>query len=167
MTAIAIGSALAFGAILAGLRALNDLAYGAARATQSTHKFTCSAPFRRRGNAMLKQRRELATQVADCLFAAERAIDAAISRTAHLVGLMPAVREDANLSAMIGQGAIKQAIEAMAALGEARQGIVETHRELSVAQHQIGLGAIAFGGDNPKPDDPALEARLRPVRHAA
>jgi hypothetical protein len=116
---------------------------------------------------MLKQRRELATKVADSLFAAERAIDAAITRTAHLVGLMPEAREDANLSAVVGQDAIKQAIEAMSALGEARRGIVQTHRELTVAQHDIGLGAVAFGGSNPKPGDPPLLARIRQVRPAA
>lgn len=103
---------------------------------------------------MLKQRRELATKVADSLFAAEKAIDAAITRTAYLVGLMPEVRDDANLSALIGQDALKQAIEAMAALGEARHGICQTHRELSVAQRDIGLGAVSFGGSNPKPGDP-------------
>jgi hypothetical protein len=116
---------------------------------------------------MLKQRRELATRVADSLFAAEKAIDAAITRTAYLVGLMPEAREDANLSAVVGQDAIKQAIEAMSALGEARRGIIQTHKELTVTQHQIGLGAVAFGGSEPKPDDKALEARLRPVRTAA
>lgn len=117
---------------------------------------------------MLKQRRELANRVAESLFEAETAIDLAIRRTAHLVGIMPEVREDARFSALIGQDAIKQAIEAMAALGEARQGIVQTHRELSVAQGQIGLGAVAIsgGGDKP-PEQKALAPQLRPVSSAA
>jgi hypothetical protein len=117
---------------------------------------------------MLKQRRELATRVAESLFEAESAIDVAIRRTAHLVGLMPEVRQDAHFSALIGQDAIKQAIEAMSALGEARRGIVETHKELTIAQHQVGLGAVAIsGGDAKPPAQQAMAPQLRPVRSAA
>lgn len=117
---------------------------------------------------MLKQRRELATRVAESLFEAESAIDVAIRRTAHLVGLMPEVRQDAHFSALIGQDAIKQAIEAMSALGEARRGIVETHKELTIAQHQVGLGAVAVGGGETKPPAQAITPRhLRAVGDAA
>jgi hypothetical protein len=116
---------------------------------------------------MLKQRRELATRVAESLFEAESAIDLAIRRTAHLVGLMPEARQDAHCSALIGQDAIKQAIEAMSALGEARRGIVETHKELTIAQHQIGLGAVAIGGGEEKPPAQAAGRQLRPVASAA
>jgi hypothetical protein len=81
---------------------------------------------------------------------------------------MPEVRQDARFSALIGQDAIKQAIEAMAALGEARRGIVETHRELTVAQHQVGLGAVAIGGGEEKPPQQAATPRhLRSVGSAA
>jgi len=117
---------------------------------------------------MLKQRRELATRVAESLFEAESAIDLAIRRTAHLVGLMPEVRQDAHFSALIGQDAIKQAIEAMYALGEARRGIVETHKELTIAQHQMGLGAVSVGDSQEKPPhQQAVTARLRQVSNAA
>ena len=108
---------------------------------------------------MLKQRRELAQEVADALFEAERAIDAAIQRTAHLVGLIPAVRTDARLSALIGHGALRQAIASVGALGEAREGICEAHKELSLAQTQVGLGAVTLGGTDPKPGDPPHFAR--------
>ena len=104
---------------------------------------------------MLKERRKIAEQVAASLIAAEAAIDAALACTASLAGQMPALRGDAKLSALIGQGAIEQAIEAMSALGQARRNIVATHRELSLAQTQIGLGAVnvvAGGGGGVKPD---------------
>jgi hypothetical protein len=116
---------------------------------------------------MLKQRRELAQQVADSLFEAERAIDLAIQRTAHLVGLIPAARQDANLSALLGQGAILKAIASVSALGEAREGIVQAHKELSLSQTQIGLGAVTLSGAVPKPDDPAFARDLRPVTTGA
>lgn len=100
---------------------------------------------------MLKQRRMAAQQVADSLFESEAAIDAAITAVAKLAGVMPAVRADANLSALIGQGALERAIQAMSELGSARRAIVETHKELSIAQRDIGLGAVAFGTGEEKP----------------
>ncbi len=103
---------------------------------------------------MLKVRRQAAEQVAASLIAAETAIDAALTLTAKLAGQMPSVRADAGLSALIGQGALERAIEAMTALGQARNHIVATHKELSIAQSQIGLGAInvvADGATGAKP----------------
>jgi hypothetical protein len=100
---------------------------------------------------MLHERKKAAEQVARRLFAAEAAIDTAISRAADLAAVMPAVREDARLSALIGQDAIESAIEAISALSAARRGIVETHKNLSVVQAQIGLGAMAMGGLVQKP----------------
>ncbi len=105
---------------------------------------------------MLKQRRQIAEQVAASLITAETAIDAALASTAALAGQMPSLRADAGLSALIGQGALERAIEAMSALGLARNHIVATHRELSLAQTQIGLGAVnvvAAGGGGVKPND--------------
>ena len=93
---------------------------------------------------MLKQRRMVAEQVAGALFEAETAIDAAISKTAALTGAMPALRKQVGASALIGQDALERATQAIAALAEARRAIVETHKELSVVQTQIGLGAVTM-----------------------
>ena len=113
---------------------------------------------------MLKQRRLVAEQVAESLFAAEAAIDAALACTAKLAGQMPTVRGDANLSALIGQGAIEQAIEAMSALSHARGRIIATHKELSIAQGQIGLGAVKLDGSGGT--KPAQDAEMLPMaRH--
>ncbi|HZZ31858.1 MAG TPA: hypothetical protein VFE10_07660 [Phenylobacterium sp.] len=104
---------------------------------------------------MLKQRRMIAEQVAGALFEAEAAIDAALSKTAALTGVMPALRRQAGASALIGQDALERASQAIAALADARRAIVETHKELSIVQTQIGLGAITMtdpiGGDKPPP----------------
>lgn len=98
---------------------------------------------------MLKQRRLVADQVAASLFEAEIAIDAALAKAAALAGIMPSLRTEAGISALIGQGAVERASEAFAALASARRAICETHLELSIAQKQMGLGAVAFG--DPKP----------------
>ena len=90
---------------------------------------------------MLKQRRMVAEQIAGALFEAEAAIDAALAKTAQLAGVMPALRKEAGLSAIIGQDAVEHAAQALTALAEARRAIVETHKELSIAKSQAGLGA--------------------------
>ncbi len=107
---------------------------------------------------MLKQRREVADQIAAALFAAEAAIDAALSKTATLTGVMPELRRRAGASALIGQDAVEHASQAIMALAEARRSIIETHKGLSVAQGQVGLGAVMFGddGQDKPPVDPGI-----------
>lgn len=94
---------------------------------------------------MLKERRLAAESVAEQLFAAEAAIDAAIAAVAMLTATMPRARMDANLAPMIGHDAMMKAAQTCNSLMEARGSICATHEALSVAQKQIGLGAVAFG----------------------
>jgi hypothetical protein len=121
---------------------------------------------------MLKERRMVAEQVASALFEAEAAIDAALAKTAHLTGVMPALRRAAGASALIGQDAVERASQAIMALAEARRAIVETHKELSVVQGQIGLGAVKLAGDSqhdkPPPEGLAVDrVRMRSFRIAS
>ena len=112
---------------------------------------------------MLKNRRQAATKVADSLFAAEAAIDAALACAADLSSTLVAARTEANLSAIVGQDAFEGAAAALTALVRARADIVETHKRLSQTQIQVGLRTIAFG-DGTKPDPEAgLPGRLRAV----
>jgi hypothetical protein len=125
---------------------------------------------------MLKQRRLIAEQVAGALFEAEAAIDAAISKAAALTGIMPQLRREAGASALIGQDAVEHASQAIMALTDARRSMVETHKQLSIVQTQIGLGAITMtdpiGGDKPPPmlvgaEQPVVGRRaLRALRAA-
>ena len=119
---------------------------------------------------MLKERRMVAQQVAGALFEAEAAIDAAIAKTAHLTGVMPALRRQAGASALIGQDAVERASQAIMALAAARRAIVETHKELSIVQGQIGLGAVTMAGDageKPPPEGvAAVQRRGRNLRVA-
>lgn len=113
---------------------------------------------------MLKQRRLAAEKIAGALFDAEAAIDAAIAKTAHLTGVMPSLRREAGASALIGQDAVERASQAIMALAEARRAIVETHKELSVAQEQVGLGAVMVGdpgGEKPAPTSGMLQRGAR------
>jgi hypothetical protein len=117
---------------------------------------------------MLKQRRMVAEQIAGALFEAEAAIDAAIAKTAALTGIMPSLRSQAGASALIGQDAVERSSQAIMALADARRAIVETHKELSIAKEQIGLGAVMVdaGGDKPPPLFAETTRRLRAVAAA-
>lgn len=112
---------------------------------------------------MLKQRRDAAMKVAECLFAAEEAIDAALARTAELNSKMVTARSDAKLSALVCQDAFEVSAAAFAALARARSDIVETHKRLSEAKIQVGLRTVAIGDGGSKPpsgelDGPHLQA---------
>jgi hypothetical protein len=121
---------------------------------------------------MLKERRAAVLTVSEALWAAEAAIDAALGKTALLTGAIPQVSKDARLCTEIGQNAMERVSQTIMSLTEARRAIVETHKELSVAQHQIGMGAMMEG---PYPTKPIAQSeqqageqvrRLRPVRAA-
>ncbi|HEX8480756.1 MAG TPA: hypothetical protein VF650_02500 [Allosphingosinicella sp.] len=110
---------------------------------------------------MLKERRDAAMKVAESLFAAEEAIDAALARVAELNSALVTGRMEAKLSALMGQEAFEGAASAFAALARARCDIVETHNRLSETKIQIGLRTVSLGDAGPKPP----VAEVDGVRH--
>jgi len=120
---------------------------------------------------MLKERRLAAEQIAAALWDAESAVDLALTKAATFTGSMPLLRRQAGASALIGQDAVERASQAIMALAEARRAIVETHKELSIVQGQIGLGAVRMAGDaGEKPPPTGLEVdrvRMRNLRVAS
>jgi hypothetical protein len=110
---------------------------------------------------MLKNRREAAIKVADSLYAAEDAIDAALARAAELNSAMVTARGEAKVSALVGQDAFEVAASAYAALAKARADMVEAHKRLSEAKIQVGLRTVSFGDSIPKPPE---AARSEPTR---
>ncbi|WP_454887827.1 hypothetical protein [Sphingomonas oryzagri] len=115
---------------------------------------------------MRTQRIEAAKSVATCLFAAEEAIDIAVSRLAELNVAMPLARLNANVSAIIGQSAIESSTNALSFLAKAREQIVATHMHLKVAGDQMGLQAVSFG-DSVKPESAELLAPAPQLRIAS
>jgi len=109
------------------------------------------------------KRKILAHQVADQLFAAEAAIDGALAAVASLTAMLPNARIDARISAMVGQTVFERTSETIAALATARRGIVETHRELSGVQAEIGLRHVALGGWTKPEDDVPRTGQLTAV----
>lgn len=88
------------------------------------------------------------------LYAAEAAIDQAMTETASLTAALPAARAGAWLSAVTGQRAFSEAAAAVGALAEARAHLVQTHHTLAALARKLGLDALAVGpldkpGDTP------------------
>jgi hypothetical protein len=119
---------------------------------------------------MLKERRAAVLTVSEALWAAEAAIDAALGKTAALTGAIPQVSKEARLCTEVGQNAMERVSQTIMALTEARRAIVETHKELSMAQQQIGMGAMVMqdgGSGKPFAENQNEPVRaLRPVRAA-
>ncbi|PVM87288.1 hypothetical protein DDF62_16790 [Caulobacter radicis] len=103
------------------------------------------------------KRSDAARAGAEKLKRAEAAIDAALRETAELVGLLPSLRLDAQLSAVIGQEAIETLGDTLTHILSARRTIVKAHGDLAEVRAQIGCGALAIGdmgksedGDTPR-----------------
>ena len=94
---------------------------------------------------MLKQRRQAAEKVATHLLAVEEGVDIAITRSALFTAAMIEARMEANLSAVVGQAELALASRATALMVEARQLIVDAHKQLAQTRIDIGLGQVAVG----------------------
>jgi len=108
------------------------------------------------------KRTEAARAGAEKLMRAEAAIDAALRETAELMGLLPSLRLEAKLSAVIGQEAVANLGETLAHIVSARRTIIETHSALATVRSQIGCGALAIG-DMPKTEEPPRTSGLHAV----
>ena len=88
------------------------------------------------------------------LYAAEAALDRAMTEAAALTAALPVARAEACLSAVTGQRAFSGAAAAVGALAEARGHLVHTHNALAALARKLGLDALAVGpvdkpGDTP------------------
>jgi hypothetical protein len=99
-------------------------------------------------------RQTIGENLAARLYAAETAIDLALTETAMLAAMLPAARADAYLSAVTGQRAFDGAAGALSALSAARSQMVQTHTALAAIARKLGLDVLAVGpidkpGDTP------------------
>jgi hypothetical protein len=97
------------------------------------------------------------------LYAAEAAIDQALSETAVLAAALPSARAEAYLSAVTGQRAFDGAAASISALAEARSHLVQTHTTLAALARKLGLDTLAVGpldkpGEQPPVGGPAVSA---------
>ena len=109
------------------------------------------------------KRTEAARAGAEQLMRAEAAIDAALRETAELMGLLPSLRLETRLSAVIGQDAVANLGETLAHIVSARRTIIETHSALATVRTQIGCGALAVGDLDKGPEVVRTGGRLQAV----
>lgn len=105
---------------------------------------------------------EVVASIAGDLNATEQAVDAAIARATTLVQSMIGGRTALSVSPVAAAESQAKAMEAIAALGAARQAIVACHTEMAKDHRRMGWGTYA-GGILDKPP----ETGGGPVRAAA
>lgn len=117
---------------------------------------------------MLNDRLGAARDIAAKLFALETSIDQALIHAGELTAVVPAARQRAKVSAVVGQDAYALTAETLAALHEARAKIVAAHHAFAEVQTQMGL-STRMSGDGWKPA--FLSAEAAPLKlvqnHAA
>ena len=101
---------------------------------------------------------DVIASVAGDLNATEQSVDAAIATATTLVQAMIGARTALSLSPVSGAESQAKALEAIAALGVARQAIVACHTELAKDHRRLGYGVYA-GGSLDKPEDTTPEQR--------
>lgn len=91
------------------------------------------------------------------LMETEAAIDNALRHAAELAGLLPTLRLDANLSAVVGQKALEEVGETFSHILAARRTIVQAHDSLDQVRTNLGCRSVAVGvmdktadGDRPR-----------------
>ena len=94
---------------------------------------------------------QVIASVAGDLHASEKAIDEAIVRATTLVQSMVGGRAAMKVSPVVGADAQAKALEAIAALGAARQAVVACHEELAKDHRRLGYGVYAGNGDSKTP----------------
>lgn len=114
-------------------------------------------------------RAEIVASVAGDLNATEQAVDAAIAHATTLVQAMIGARTALSVSPVAGAGSQAKAIEAITALGVAREAMVACHAEMAKDHRRMGWGVYAAGVlDKPhetttRPPAALAEPRLRAV----
>lgn len=101
-------------------------------------------------------RSDIGQTLADRLYAAESAIDAALVHTARLAAYLPEARAQAYLSAVTGQKAFEDTAQSVLALSEARGHIVRTHGRLAALARSLGLDTLAVGPIDKPEDEPPI-----------
>ena len=97
-------------------------------------------------------RETIGLRLAEQLYAAERAIDIALSEAATLTAMLPEARREAYLSVTVAQPAFSATAASVAALATARGELASAHRVLGALAKSLGLETLASGPVD-KPDE--------------
>lgn len=98
--------------------------------------------------------REAATAVVKDLGPFEMAVDIALAQSGRFLASLTEGRLEAQLAPAATHPAIMSTLTTITALGQARDGMVNTRRELILTRTKLGLGEVAIGGLMGCPNDP-------------
>ena len=102
-------------------------------------------------------RADFGQDLARRLYATEQALDHALSEAALLVSSMTVGRVDQKISAVIGQEALANILEAMNTVGNARGAVVTAHHQMKADAERMRI-EWRMAGPEQKPEDD------RPIR---
>lgn len=100
---------------------------------------------------------------ANKLFASEKAIDSAIVETSGLLTGLIEARQDLRVSAIFANETQMKVSEAIAALAQARNAVVEAHEHMAEDKLRLGVRTKMIGVLDKPPQDPGVRADLREV----
>ena len=95
---------------------------------------------------MLNLRQEAARSIVKDLAPFESAVDIAIARAGRFIATLAEGSIEAQVGPAPGPAAIMSALATVMKLGEARDTVVNTRRELVMARAKTGLREVAIGG---------------------
>ncbi|HYG28161.1 MAG TPA: hypothetical protein VD906_14810 [Caulobacteraceae bacterium] len=88
----------------------------------------------------------IAQRVANKVWSAENAVDAALAEAAALMTEITTARQELKVAAGTDAKAMKDLVAAIAALGEARTALVTMHDELAEVKLRCGIRTKLVGG---------------------
>jgi hypothetical protein len=110
------------------------------------------------------KRSQMVIQGTQQLLEAEAAIEEAIIKVANLASRLAEMRQEANLSMVLGTDAMGAIVKTFSSLGDARTTIVQAHLHLDEVKTRIGCKTVAggTGGDKGTTEKPPIQG-LRAV----
>lgn len=100
------------------------------------------------------------------LYSTEHALDHALSEAALLVSSMTAGRVDQKISAVIGQDALANILQAMNTVGAARGAVVAAHHQMKADAERMRI-EWRLAGPEMKPEDDRPIRETSKARHLA
>jgi len=110
------------------------------------------------------KRIDVATDLADQLFEAEAAIEAAYERIGALAQALPRARARSGMACTVGQTAFAAITESMAGQVQSRGAMILVHEELARIKATSPYRAVAIGGGQKSEDPVPKTGRLAVVR---
>lgn len=101
--------------------------------------------------------------LANRLYAAENAIDSALTEAGALMSMLPSARTTLWLSAVTGQRIFDDAAASIQALAQARGHMVSAHNTLAALARRLGLEVLATGPVDKPEDTPPIGKGLTGV----